>query len=145
MRFMNSEFLRFVVSGGVNTLVGYGVYLWLHQSTNYSTAYTLTYLFGIAFSYYLNSRFVFHQPLHWKKAIQYPVVYIVASAAFNCFCSDPGAPRSLCFCAISLLGKRECPHDHHTAFCLTDRRGCQCLLGAPWNERDPQQFIYGNI
>lgn len=43
---------------------------------HYSAAYTIEYVTGIAISYYLNSRFVFRQPLQWKKAFQFPLVYV---------------------------------------------------------------------
>jgi putative flippase GtrA len=76
-KFISSEFLRYLIVGGTNTAITYGLYLLLLLVMPYSAAYTVEYLLGIAISYYLNSRFVFHQPLHWKKAFQFPLVYIV--------------------------------------------------------------------
>jgi len=76
-KYINSEFLRFVISGAINTGSSYLLYLLLLLFLPYSIAYTLSYFSGIVLSYYLNSRFVFHQALDWKKAVQYPLVYAV--------------------------------------------------------------------
>ena len=78
-RFINSEFLRFVISGVINTGTSYVLYrlFLLLLPLSYSTLYVIAYICGIVVSYYLNSRFVFHQPLHWKKALQFPLVYVV--------------------------------------------------------------------
>jgi putative flippase GtrA len=66
-----------VIAGGTNTLLGVVAYVLLLPLIHYTTAYTVTYIGGIPVSYYLNSRFVFRQPLHWKKAFQFPLVYVV--------------------------------------------------------------------
>ncbi len=76
-KFINSEFFRFLIVGGTNTVITYGLYLLLLLIMPYSAAYSIEYLAGITISYYLNSRFVFHQPLQWKKAFQFPLVYVV--------------------------------------------------------------------
>jgi putative flippase GtrA len=44
---------------------------------SYKLAYTLTYLIGIYFSYYLNCRLVFREAAQWSSAIKYPLVYAV--------------------------------------------------------------------
>jgi putative flippase GtrA len=71
-RFFNSEFLRYAFFGGVNTLLGYIIYLIF-----FTFAYTISYVAGIFISYTLTSLFVFHQPLSLRKALQYPLVYII--------------------------------------------------------------------
>ena len=76
-KFINSEFLRYVIVGGTNTAITYAIYLLLLFMLPYSAAYTIAYLSGIPIAYTLNSRFVFHKPLHWKKAFQFPLVYVV--------------------------------------------------------------------
>jgi putative flippase GtrA len=77
MRFINREFSRFIFWGGVNTLCGYLVYALLLLFLQYLVAYTITYALGILVSYYLNSRFVFRREVGWRKAVQYPLVYLV--------------------------------------------------------------------
>ena len=77
MRFFNREFSRFIFWGGVNTLFGYLVYAFLLLFLQYLVAYTITYALGIFISYYLNSRFVFRREVELRKAMQYPLVYLV--------------------------------------------------------------------
>jgi len=80
MRLFRRESIRFIIAGGVNTLVTYVAYLLLLFFLNYAIAYTLTYIGGIFFGYYLSARFVFCRPLQWRHAIQYPLVYFLQYA-----------------------------------------------------------------
>jgi putative flippase GtrA len=70
------EFSRFVIVGGVNTVVTYLIYVGLVRFLAYPVAYTATTALGILLSYYLNARFVFRQRLRWSAAVQYPTVYL---------------------------------------------------------------------
>jgi len=110
-RFISSEFIRYIIAGGVNTVLGYIAYLLLLPLIAYTTAYTVTYIGGIVLAYYLNSHFVFRQPLHWKKAFQFPLVYIVQYLAgiFLLFVlverlhiSDVIAPALVIICTVPL-------------------------------------------
>ena len=57
----NKEFARFIVSGGLNTFVTYLIYLGLLFILDYRVSYTISYIFGIFISYWLNVKFVFHE------------------------------------------------------------------------------------
>ena len=74
---MSSEFIRFILAGGANTVATYALYLLLLAVFPYPTAYTVSYAVGIALAYYLNSLFVFRQPLQWKKTFTFPLVYVI--------------------------------------------------------------------
>lgn len=74
---LNHEFIRFLVAGGLNTGITYVLYVLLNLALPYTTAYTIAYLSGIGFSYFLASRFVFNQQMQVKKAMFYPIVYLV--------------------------------------------------------------------
>src|SRR5260370_19535962 len=76
MRSISREFYRFVFWGGVNTLTGYLVYLLLLLFLPYLISYSVAFILSIFVSYILNSKFVFHQELELRKAIQYPLVYV---------------------------------------------------------------------
>ena len=76
-KFINSEFFRYLIAGGTNTGLTYLLYLLLLLVLPYSAAYLIEYVTGIGSAYFLQSRFVFRQPLHWKKAFQFPLVYVV--------------------------------------------------------------------
>ncbi|MCR8844860.1 GtrA family protein [Paenibacillus sp. SC116] len=76
-KYLNNEFFKFVISGGVNTVVTYLVYLLLLMFLNYSFSYTISYLSGILLSYYLNTIFVFSEKVSFRKFLKYPIVYLV--------------------------------------------------------------------
>jgi putative flippase GtrA len=77
MRFFDREPVRFLLVGGVNTVATYAVYLALLPLTGYAIAYTVSYVAGVFFAYYLSARFVFRRPLQWRHAVQYPLVYVL--------------------------------------------------------------------
>lgn len=71
-----SRFLRFIISGGLNTAVTYGIYLGLLQIIPYHTSYTIAYVSGIAFSYALNRLFVFKTHQGLRSILLFPSVYV---------------------------------------------------------------------
>ncbi len=71
------EIGRFLVSGVINTGVTYAVYLALLSTVGYAIAYTVAYLIGIALSYLLSTRFVFRVNHTARRAVFFPVVYLV--------------------------------------------------------------------
>lgn len=76
MKFINRETISFLIVGSVNTLASYLLYLLFLPFFNYSVSYTISYILGVFLSYFLNSVFVFKEPLSWKKALTFPVVYL---------------------------------------------------------------------
>jgi putative flippase GtrA len=72
-----SQFVRFVGTGVVNTAVGYAIYVALLTFLPYLVAYAIAYVIGIAFSYFMMTRFVFDTPRRWSTALQFPAVYVV--------------------------------------------------------------------
>lgn len=77
MKFINREFIRFVFFGGVNTLLGYFIYVILLIFLSYKVSFTIAYVSSIFISYYLNSKFVFNREVSLKKALIYPSVYLI--------------------------------------------------------------------
>ena len=76
MKNFNNEFLKFILVGGVNTVLSYTIYVILILFLVYPVAFSLAYIFGIFMSYYLNSRFVFKRDVSLNKALRYPIVYL---------------------------------------------------------------------
>ncbi|MGN7761964.1 GtrA family protein [Paenibacillus sp. 22594] len=76
-KLLNKEFLKFVISGGINTLATYLMYLLLLLFFNYSLSYTISYVSGIFLSYYLNTVFVFKEKVSFKKFLKFPIVYLI--------------------------------------------------------------------
>jgi putative flippase GtrA len=77
MKFIKFPFLSFVFWGLLNTGLTYLIYRLVLELAPYLIAYTIAYLSGILISYFLNSMLVFKTALHWKKALQYPFVYLL--------------------------------------------------------------------
>jgi len=75
-RHVTPQFLRFLVTGTLNTAASYGVYFLLLQVMPYLAAYTVAYVFGIALSYVLMTRFVFRAPAKLATAVRFPLVYV---------------------------------------------------------------------
>jgi putative flippase GtrA len=73
----HSRFFVFVLYGGLNTLATYLLYLLFVTVFNYQIAYLLAYLSGIFLAYILNLRFVFKAQSSLKKAVSYPLIYVI--------------------------------------------------------------------
>jgi putative flippase GtrA len=71
-----ARFVRFLFSGGVNTIVSYSVYLIGLQFFSYQVSYTIAYVTGIMVAFLLNKLFVFESSRKWSSIILFPVVYI---------------------------------------------------------------------
>jgi putative flippase GtrA len=74
---INYKWFRFLISGGVNTLFTYSLYLLFTMVLNYQAAYLLAYLFGIIFGYIVNSLFVFKVNLALRTLFTYPALYLI--------------------------------------------------------------------
>ncbi|WP_225042331.1 GtrA family protein [Xanthomonas campestris] len=71
-----SSFVRFLISGGINTVATYAVYIALLQVTSYKVAYTVAYVFGIFIAFFINRLFVFQTHRGWGSLLMFPFVYL---------------------------------------------------------------------
>ena len=71
------EYAGFLLVGAANTGLTYGMYALFLLLMPYKLSYSLAYAGGIVIAYYLNSKFVFKQPVTLAKFLKYPVVYVV--------------------------------------------------------------------
>jgi putative flippase GtrA len=69
------RFSRFLISGGLNTVVTYAVYLGLLRLLPYHVSYTVAYVSGIGFAYVLNRFFVFKDHRGLQSILALPFVY----------------------------------------------------------------------
>ena len=76
MKFIKSECMRFLIAGSINTVFTYLIYLAALQWFGYVTAFTLSFLGGVIFSFVIYSQFVFKSPFVLKKIFQYPLIYV---------------------------------------------------------------------
>jgi len=71
------EFLRFLSVGLANTAFSYSLYYLFNFFLTYKISYTLSYIAGIIFSYWLNNTWVFKTRMNWKTFFQFPLVYLL--------------------------------------------------------------------
>jgi len=72
-----NRFIRFLCTGGLNTAVTYGIYLLLLQVVNYQISYTISYVTGVVFTFFLNRLFVFKTHQGLKSLVLFPLVYVL--------------------------------------------------------------------
>ena len=73
----NNRFIRFLFTGGINTIITYGVYLVLLEAVNYQISYAVSYVTGIIFTFFLNKLFVFRSDKGWRTVAFYPLIYLI--------------------------------------------------------------------
>jgi putative flippase GtrA len=71
---------RFLLSGAVNTLLTYVLYLLLLAPLAHRVAYTIAFASGIALAYALNRGFVFRSHAGWRSALALPLIYLLQYA-----------------------------------------------------------------
>jgi putative flippase GtrA len=76
-RALSARFVRFLFSGGLNTLVTYVVYLELLNVWSYRPSYTVAYLLGIVLAFVMNRLFVFRSHRGMRSVYLFPLVYVV--------------------------------------------------------------------
>ena len=79
---MLREKVRFVVAGGSTTLFSYALYAGLlFIDCPAGIAYAVAYVAGIAWSYVINSTWVFKTPMSIRGFLRFPLVYVIQAAA----------------------------------------------------------------
>jgi putative flippase GtrA len=73
---VHHEALRFLVAGAINTAVTYLLYLALLLLLNYTLAYTITYIAGIALAYLISTKYVFQVGRSARGLALFPLIYI---------------------------------------------------------------------
>lgn len=81
MRSIKGEGLRFLIAGGVNTVLSYLIYLAVLDMVGYVLAFSLSFAMGVVIAFVIYSSFVFRSPLVWRKLFQYPFLYALQYVA----------------------------------------------------------------
>ncbi|KPB88709.1 Uncharacterized protein AC502_4321 [Pseudomonas syringae pv. maculicola] len=74
---MKQDFARFLMSGGFNTALTYGIYLVLLMFLSYKISYTISYATGILLAYVLNRFFVFKSHQGLRSVVLLPLIYAI--------------------------------------------------------------------
>lgn len=72
-----APWLRFLLSGGLNTALTYTVYLLLLPLLSYTLAYSAAFALGLVWAYLLNRHFVFRQHRGLLSVLSVPLIYLV--------------------------------------------------------------------
>jgi putative flippase GtrA len=72
-----TQAVRFIAAGAINTAVTYAIYLALLPMLDYTVAYTVAYIAGIAIAYVLSTSFVFRVTRTVATMAAFPIVYAV--------------------------------------------------------------------
>ncbi len=75
-RFLTGEFIRFVITGIINTAISWTISTFLFQFINYNLAFIIGYLVSMIVSYFLNCYFTFKTKPSWKNLVKFPLSYI---------------------------------------------------------------------
>lgn len=78
--FRRGVLARFLLSGAVNTLLTYLLYLLLLAQLSHRVAYSIAFASGIALAYGLNRGFVFRTHAGWRSALAMPLIYLLQYA-----------------------------------------------------------------
>lgn len=104
---IRGEVGRFLISGAVNTLATYGIYLALLTVLDYTLAYTIAYVCGVGLAYMLNTAFVFRAPCSLHTFVRFPLVYVVqyvvGAIVLNVAVRMLGVPRQFALIASILV------------------------------------------
>lgn len=71
------HFFRFLLGGGANTAITYGLFVLLQWIIPAVAAYTIAYIAGILLSYVINTMYVFKAKPSVRTALQFPAIYVV--------------------------------------------------------------------
>ena len=76
MRFIKGEGPRFLIAGIINTAITYLIYILLLKMWSYLLAFSISFVLGILSAFLLQSVFVFHSLLEWRKFFQFSSIYV---------------------------------------------------------------------
>lgn len=74
--FVNKQFLKFIVIGGINTLSGTGLSLLFMLFMQANAAFIIGYVLSLTLAYFLNTLFVFQQPQNLRKYLKFCLSYV---------------------------------------------------------------------
>ena len=78
-RFINTEIIRFVIVGGLNTLNYYVLYLLFTNllNINYQISHIMAFFISMVGSFFFNTYFTYKIKPTLKKFFQFPLTYVV--------------------------------------------------------------------
>lgn len=76
-KLFQSRFFKFLISGGLNTLICLFLYwVLIHHQVNYILASTVMFIFGVIEGYILSAIFIFKHKINVLHLVKYATVYL---------------------------------------------------------------------
>ena len=76
-KLLQSRFFKFLISGGLNTLICLLLYwILIHNQVNYILASTIMFIFGVMEGYILSAIFIFKHKINFLHLVKYTSVYL---------------------------------------------------------------------
>lgn len=78
--YLEKRFIRFLLVGGINTIVGYGTFaIFIYFNYHYYFSYIMSYVIGIANSYIWNKLFTFKSKnKSYRELLRFISVYLIS-------------------------------------------------------------------
>lgn len=73
---LEARFVRFLLTGGLNTAFTYAMYLLLLKFLPYLWSYSISYVCGILFAFLMSRFFVFKEQQGLKTVLFFPLIYL---------------------------------------------------------------------
>ncbi|KHK65796.1 GtrA family protein [Pseudomonas frederiksbergensis] len=80
IKWQDIKFVRFLLTGGINTIATYCLYLALLNLLPYIWSYSISYVSGIFLAFFLNRFFVFKEHQGLKTVLLLPMIYVAQYA-----------------------------------------------------------------
>jgi putative flippase GtrA len=68
---------KFLVTGGLSTLIMYLVYLALNKVMNFQYSYGIAYVISVLCLYFMNAWFVFKKAVSLRSFLEFPFIYLL--------------------------------------------------------------------
>ncbi|MDG6399532.1 GtrA family protein [Pseudomonas quasicaspiana] len=75
-KILEARFVRFLLTGGLNTAITYAMYLLLLEFLPYLWSYSISYVCGILFAFVMSRFFVFKEHQGLKTVLFFPLIYL---------------------------------------------------------------------
>ena len=71
------QIIGFGITGTLSTLLMFVLYVVLHQTMSYQSAYLIAYCVSVLVLYFMNVIFVFDNPITLKSFLKFPLIYLL--------------------------------------------------------------------
>lgn len=74
---LRRQAIGFAITGTLNTLLMFALYVALNRIMNYQYSYFIAYCISVIALYFMNVWFVFKTPFTWSGFLKFPLIYVL--------------------------------------------------------------------